>query len=538
MVFWLLSVIPSAEAGTLACGAVLTRDTALEADLVCPEGFAGAALTVAAPGVTLLGGGHSVRVSGGAAVVVQGAGVTLKELVVSGSGQGVVARDTRELTIEGATFDGFDGTAVTLERCQDCSVQDSAFVGARRALAASARGERLNVARNDFSEIHGGWAVSIEGADAWVEGNRFDNARRGLRLVAVPSLWLDDNAFSGGRRAISVERSEGLTLEGLSLEGFPGTALTLRDCQGCAVTASSFVGAGQAVAVVDSHDFFMDGSNALTAISGVVLELLGGSAHLDGLVLTSGEIVAEHSELRVTNHRSCGASLWLHEVQGALDGALASVAQVGGTLQRREGGFPDQDGDELPDACDPCQDPDRDGRCQQDDPCVGILEVDADGDGFCMDTDCDDTLASVHPQGTEVHCNDRDDDCDPSSEDKPDSDKDGVAVCTDCDDLDPARFPGAPERCDGRDDDCDNQPDDGLPFDAWFADADRDGYGSAHAVAYTCDGPPAGHVSNHADCDDERASVHPGAEEILHNGIDDDCNRMSSDTEKGTVWLD
>lgn len=112
-----------------------------------------------------------------------------------------------------------------------------------------------------------------------------------------------------------------------------------------------------------------------------------------------------------------------------------------------------------------------------------------------------------------------------------DVDGDGWLVAQDCDDLDPARFPGAPESCDGRDDDCDREIDEELPHSAWFADADGDGYGSDHPT-FTCDGPPPGHVGNHADCDDTRTDVHPGGTEVLDNGRDDDCNRFTADDDE------
>jgi len=57
----------------------------------------------------------------------------------------------------------------------------------------------------------------------------------------------------------------------------------------------------------------------------------------------------------------------------------------------------------------------------------------------------------------------------------------------------------------------------------YYRDSDGDGYGDAlrptQAIA-----APEGYVTNSKDCDDTDDSVHPGAEEICGNGIDDDCN--------------
>lgn len=97
---------------------------------------------------------------------------------------------------------------------------------------------------------------------------------------------------------------------------------------------------------------------------------------------------------------------------------------------------------------------------------------DRDGDGFDAATeacpsgrDCDDTDESIHPNATEICENDIDEDC--SGDD---------AIC--------------PDSC---------------------IDRDRDGYGEGDG----CRGP---------DCDDGNPDIHPGAEEICDDGIDQDCD--------------
>ncbi len=136
----------------------------------------------------------------------------------------------------------------------------------------------------------------------------------------------------------------------------------------------------------------------------------------------------------------------------------------------------DGDGDGYPDSLDDCPgiadpnqtDYDFDGIGDACDPCP-----DADGDGYgnrddvvCpnLGVDCDDSRAYVNPGMTEIRDNARDDDCNAATPD-----------CT---------------------------------------DTDGDGY-----PATTCPYPPTSY-----DCDDTRASVHPGATEIPRNGLDDDCN--------------
>ncbi|MFN8286272.1 MAG: CARDB domain-containing protein [Chitinophagales bacterium] len=57
----------------------------------------------------------------------------------------------------------------------------------------------------------------------------------------------------------------------------------------------------------------------------------------------------------------------------------------------------------------------------------------------------------------------------------------------------------------------------------YFADADNDSYGDALHDTLLC-APQAGYVLNNTDCNDNNASIHPGAAEICGNGIDEDCN--------------
>ncbi|MFH1464551.1 MAG: MopE-related protein [Pseudomonadota bacterium] len=198
--------------------------------------------------------------------------------------------------------------------------------------------------------------------------------------------------------------------------------------------------------------------------------------------------------------------------------------------------------------------------------------ADADGDGFgdpadattaCTapsdtvadDTDCDDTADTIFP-GAAEHCDGTDEDCDGVDDDDAvdaltwydDADGDGfgdpaaptvacaapsdtVADSADCDDGDDTIFPGADEHCDGVDEDCDGVADDGATdLLTWYADDDADGYGDAAISTEACS-VPEDFVADATDCDDTRASVHPGAAEHC-DGVDEDCDGA---TDEGAV---
>jgi hypothetical protein len=191
--------------------------------------------------------------------------------------------------------------------------------------------------------------------------------------------------------------------------------------------------------------------------------------------------------------------------------------------------------------------------------------ADADGDGyggattaaFCdrpagyvqTSTDCDDTRAGVNPGATEA-CDaaDTDEDCDGLADDADpsatghatyyaDADGDGYGgattasgcdapagyetTATDCDDTDTNAHPGAAEIVgDGRDEDCDGT-------ELCYADADADAFrGTATVSSPDADCTDAGEAASTAvpDCDDADATVHGGADEVVDDGVDEDCD--------------
>jgi hypothetical protein len=113
-----------------------------------------------------------------------------------------------------------------------------------------------------------------------------------------------------------------------------------------------------------------------------------------------------------------------------------------------------------------------------------------------------------------------------------DADGDGYADDVDCDDGDASVFPGAEELCNDVDDDCDGEIDE-AGGTVWYPDADGDGYAGEDGSIVSCEAPN-GYLDTAEDCDDDDATIHPGAGERC-NGVDDDCDG-EIDEDPPDVW--
>ena len=185
------------------------------------------------------------------------------------------------------------------------------------------------------------------------------------------------------------------------------------------------------------------------------------------------------------------------------------------------------------------------------------LALDADGDGYDADEDCDDNNSLVHPGAAEL-CDGADNNCDGDIDEGvtstfyADTDDDGfgddsstaesceapsgfVSVGNDCDDTDGDTYPGAAERCDGLDNDCDGVIDEDV-LTEWYADADADGFGDPDSAYEVCD-PPPGYVDNAEDCDDTDGSSFPGGEEVCDEA-DNDCDGTVDEDVTTTFYED
>ncbi|ADO72424.1 MopE-related protein [Stigmatella aurantiaca] len=110
-----------------------------------------------------------------------------------------------------------------------------------------------------------------------------------------------------------------------------------------------------------------------------------------------------------------------------------------------------------------------------------------------------------------------------------------VANSGDCDDGSSLSRPNTAETCDGRDNDCDGVVDEGVT-NTYYRDADDDGYGVSSPTKQACAVSP-GYAYNANDCDDGRANVRPGANEIC-DGLDNNCNGVADEGVTATWYRD
>jgi len=150
---------------------------------------------------------------------------------------------------------------------------------------------------------------------------------------------------------------------------------------------------------------------------------------------------------------------------------------------------------------------------------------DMDLDGACSADDCDDSDPFTFPGAGRLDSGDacvRDADGDGYGDASPGA---GITAGTDCDDGDETVHPGAQEWCDGRDDDCSGAVDDNaLDAGTWAPDADGDGWTADQAPVVACAAPADTFPPTFLpDCKDADPAVHPGAVEVVGDGVDQDC---------------
>jgi hypothetical protein len=174
--------------------------------------------------------------------------------------------------------------------------------------------------------------------------------------------------------------------------------------------------------------------------------------------------------------------------------------------------------------------------------CTGAGLVGADAPGG----DCDDADGSVNPDGEEAPSDGVDSNCDGLEQCYIDADGDGFrtmdeavadSVAIDCDEEGVASADAPATDCDDSREDVnplkvelvgDELDGDCNGVELCYVDADGDGYRTTEVVqsidADCSDDGEATVDEPLVDCDDTRAGVNPGAEEIAGDGVDQDCD--------------
>lgn len=187
---------------------------------------------------------------------------------------------------------------------------------------------------------------------------------------------------------------------------------------------------------------------------------------------------------------------------------------------------------------------------------------DADGDGFRVDEDCNDTDDQVYPGAPELCATvGVDDDCDGAPDEAEavdaiayfvDGDEDGwgdpstltrscialegrVDQGGDCDDAQPSINPGVPDFCDTVDNNCSGDETDAEDAMDYHPDTDGDRFGDPLITLRACD-LPSGYVLDDRDCDDTLSTVSPAGTEVCNNRLDDDCDAATDCRVTGGGW--
>lgn len=174
-----------ARGAPVGCGAVLTANTTLQDDLNC----SGTALVIGADNITVNLNGHTLRSLDGLGVgltIVGHNGVTIKNGVIDGFQEAVLAQESSDLTLQGLTIPGVSGNGTSPD-----------FFGVVAAI-----------------HVHGGQRVRILNSS-----------------ISLADLFVGDNA---GPDAILIENVTGASIKDVHVDGgFSGVNFDTCDEPSC-----------------------------------------------------------------------------------------------------------------------------------------------------------------------------------------------------------------------------------------------------------------------------------------------------------------
>jgi hypothetical protein len=318
----------------------------------------------------------------------------------------------------------------------------------------------------------------------------------------------------------------GLTMASVGLdcsdEGAAGVGIPADDCDDDDV--STYPGATESIA--DGKDQSCDGYELCFADADG-----DGARSADGATVVSSDLACDE-----TGEASGSASVDCNDMDASVSPSATETAADGidSDCDGAELCYTDYDGDGYR--------PDEYSEVEGDLLCTGAGLVGADAPGG----DCDDADGSVNPDGEEAPSDGVDSNCDGLEQCYIDADGDGFrtmdeavadSVAIDCDEEGVASADAPATDCDDSREDVnplkvelvgDELDGDCNGVELCYVDADGDGYRTTEVVqsidADCSDDGEATVDEPLVDCDDTRAGVNPGAEEIAGDGVDQDCD--------------
>ena len=389
--------------------------------------------------------------------------------------------------------DGDDGTVDNAEDCDDASSDIHPDAD-----------EVCNSLDDDCDDLVDDEDGDLSGADTWYldhDGDGFGDASVAVDACDAPSGYVDDASDCDDLSAAAYVGAEEVC-DGVD-----------NDCDGTIDDAASDASTWYA----DSDgDGWGNPDAATTACEAPANHVDDASDCDDGdaSVSPSASEVCDDQDNDcdgTTDADAVDAATWYADDDGDGAGDPASTAtgcEAPSGYVADDDDCDDTDADVHPSATETCDevDEDCDGDVDEAASDADTWHIDYDGDGFGSDAYTLD--ACDQPSGY-------------------------VADADDCDDTDASVSPDGEELCDGLDNDCDGDIDEDEASDTttWFLDGDGDGFGTPDDTWAACE-VPSGYVATDDDCDDDDAEVHPDAVETC-DGIDENCDGDADDGASG-----